>query len=102
MIAGVTIAVMIGPAAFAEPGHRRSHLPIALMPSESTTATVEGGDHLWKLSKARLLAVLGREPEDSEVSPYWRTVIEANRDGLRSGDPNLIYPGEEVVLPPPG
>jgi nucleoid-associated protein YgaU len=27
-------------------------------------------------------------------------VIEANRDRLRSGDPDLIYPGEEIILPP--
>jgi nucleoid-associated protein YgaU len=26
-------------------------------------------------------------------------VIEANRDHLRSGDPDLIYPGESIVLP---
>jgi nucleoid-associated protein YgaU len=35
-----------------------------------------------------------------EISPYWRVVIETNREGLRSGDPDLIYPGETVVLPP--
>jgi hypothetical protein len=26
-------------------------------------------------------------------------VVEANRERLRSGDPDLIYPGETVVLP---
>ena len=102
VVASIAIVVMIGPVALAEPSDRQSHLPIVLAPTQSTTVTVAGGDHLWKLSEARLFEVLGREPEDSEVSPYWRTVIEANRDRLRSGDPNLIYPGEEVVLPTAG
>jgi hypothetical protein len=26
-------------------------------------------------------------------------VVEANQGGLRSGDPDLIYPGEVVELP---
>jgi hypothetical protein len=26
--------------------------------------------------------------------------VEANQGRLRSGDPDLIYPGERVILPP--
>lgn len=62
---------------------------------------VEPGDHLWKLAEERMREVLGRTPEDSEVAPYWRKVIDVNRSRLRSGDPDLIFPGEEIVLPPP-
>ncbi len=102
LTAGVAIAVLIGPVAFAEPGGRRNHLPIKMTTIGPTTVIVDPGDHLWKLSEQRLLGTLGREPEDSEVSPYWRTVIDTNRDNLRSGDPDLIYPGEEVDLPDPG
>ena len=40
------------------------------------------------------------EPTNREVAEYWAKVVEANRDGLQSGDPDLIYPGEEIVLPP--
>jgi hypothetical protein len=32
-------------------------------------------------------------------SPSWKTVYEANKDNLRSGDPNLIFPGEKIKLP---
>jgi nucleoid-associated protein YgaU len=39
-------------------------------------------------------------PTNREVAEYWHRVIEANRDRLRSGDPDLIYPGEEIILPP--
>ncbi len=30
----------------------------------------------------------------------WRRVIEINTPQLSSGDPNLIYPSEQIVLPP--
>ncbi len=32
-------------------------------------------------------------------SPSWETVYEANKNNLRSGDPNLIFPGEKLKLP---
>ncbi len=34
------------------------------------------------------------------MANYWVVVIEANRSRVRSGDPDLIYPGEVIVLPP--
>jgi hypothetical protein len=34
------------------------------------------------------------------VAEYWAKVVEANRDRLESGDPDLIFPKEKVVLPP--
>lgn len=61
---------------------------------------VERGDHLWKLAEERLEEAWGRSPSDAEIAPYWRQVIEANRERIRSGDPDLIFPGEEIVLPP--
>jgi hypothetical protein len=63
---------------------------------------VEPGDHLWKISEEHLAGVLGRAVGDAEIDPYWRSVIDANRSHLRSGDPDLIYPGETVALPPTG
>lgn len=63
-------------------------------------AVVSAGDHLWKLAAERLTEALGRSPTDAEVAPYWMDVVEANRARIRSGDPDLIFPGEEIVLPP--
>ena len=34
-----------------------------------------------------------RDLSDQEVANYWVVVIEANRSRVRSGDPDLIYPG---------
>lgn len=78
-----------------------TRLPVSLTPAaDGETVVVEAGDHLWKISESRLDDILRRRPTDAEVSPYWREVIDVNRATLRSGDPDLIYPGEVVVLPP--
>lgn len=61
------------------------------------TVVVAPGDHFWKISARRLAET---DPE-APVGPYWRRVVEANRDNIRSGDPDLIYPGEVVELPAP-
>ena len=29
----------------------------------------------------------------------WVEVVDANRSSIRSGDPDLIFPGEQVTLP---
>ena len=60
---------------------------------------VQSGDHLWKISATHLADTFGREPVSAEMAPYWVDVIEENRATLRSGDPDLIYPGEVVELP---
>ncbi len=41
-------------------------------------------------------------PDDSTIARDWQAVIAANRATLRSGNPNLIFPGELVALPEPG
>lgn len=56
------------------------------------THIVEEGDHLWKIAASRVTG--------EAVDAYWRRLVEANRTTLRSGDPNLIYPGEVIALPP--
>ena len=40
------------------------------------------------------------EPTNREVAEYWMRVVEANKGHLWSGDPDLIYPREEIILPP--
>jgi nucleoid-associated protein YgaU len=55
---------------------------------------VAKGDHLWKISARHL-----DTDANHEIAPYWRQLIEVNTPHLRSGDPDLIYPGEVVELP---
>jgi nucleoid-associated protein YgaU len=99
MCLGVLTLLVAGMARADEPGSE-VRLPISV-PAEADVSqvVVRPGDHLWKISAQGLRSVLGRDPGDTEISPYWRRVIEVNRDGLRSGDPDLIYPGELITLP---
>lgn len=60
---------------------------------------VQPGDHLWAIAKQALSDAWGRAPSVEEVDGYWRELIAANRDRLTSGDPDLIYPGEHLVVP---
>jgi hypothetical protein len=62
---------------------------------------VESGDHLWGLAVSRIADVLGRIPLEHEVAPYWREIVDENRTRIRSGNPDVIFPGEVIVLPDP-
>jgi nucleoid-associated protein YgaU len=61
------------------------------------------GDNLWVISRNRLAQVTRRpasELSDHEIAAYWLRVVAANQDDLRSRDPDLIFPGEVIQLPP--
>lgn len=65
------------------------------------TVVVRRGDHMWSISEAHLEQVTGRaDLGEHEVARYWVRVIAENRSRIKSGDPDLIYPGETLVLPP--
>jgi hypothetical protein len=85
-----------------------SSVPIPIMvplatannePAADNQHAVVAGENLWAIAEAHLTKTLERTPELAEVTRYWRQVIEANLGTIRSGDPNLIYPGEVVTLP---
>lgn len=72
-------------------------------PAAATAPTdhvVVPGDHLWGISVERLTAAFGRAPSEVETATYWSELVDANRSTLRSGDPDLIFPGEVVTCPP--
>ncbi|MEX1038175.1 MAG: hypothetical protein WDZ96_04880 [Acidimicrobiia bacterium] len=99
-IAFLVVAVFaVMTVATAGPTATVGYSPIEFAESPRTTVVVERGDHLWKISKRGLGAILQREPHDQEVRPYWLDTIAINRNSLRSGNPDLIFPGEEVTLP---
>jgi hypothetical protein len=82
-------------------------VPVApAVPAVAATAddvVLAPGDDLWSVATRRLAVASGRAPADvpvHEVAPYWVRVCDANRDRWASGDPNLVFPGEHVVLPP--
>ena len=83
-------AVVVPPVA-----HDQSKVP-------PSTVVAERGDNLWDLAAAALARATGRERaalDEGEIARYWSVVCDANRATVRSGDVNLIYPGEVLVLP---
>jgi nucleoid-associated protein YgaU len=64
------------------------------VPSGETAVVVRAGDNLWVIAHR----ALGRAT-NAEIAPYWSRVIAANTGTLRSHDPDLIFPGERVLLP---
>lgn len=69
--------------------------------ADATSVIVEPGDNLWSLSQARLQADLARPVSDEDVAPYWLEVIDANSERyVETGNPNLIFPGQVIDLPP--
>jgi len=60
---------------------------------------VELGDSFWSIAEDVLGATVG----DAVVDRYWRRLVAANRDGLLDpGNPDLLVPGQRLLLPPPG
>lgn len=87
------------------PPHVRADAVPGAPDADTGTAghVVAPGEHLWGVATLHLAQTSGRDPCDlatGEVAPYWRRLVEANRGTLRSGDPDLIHPGERLHLPP--
>lgn len=99
------VAFGVMTVAFADATAKSSYLPTQI-PRDATegptTVEVQPGDHLWRISAKFLSDRLGREPPGDVVAPLWREVIATNIAGLRSGNPDLIYPGELISIPDPG
>jgi nucleoid-associated protein YgaU len=71
-----------------EPQHPRHRVRPQPPP---TTHVVQTGENLWSIAES----VAGRD----NVFPYWRALVVQNEANLRSGNPDLIYPGEILTLP---
>jgi hypothetical protein len=75
----------------------------AVPPPDLTSYTVIAGDSLWSIAASQVAQHADQSPASlaaADVTPYWQAVCAANRSTLRSGDVNLIYPGEQITLPP--
>jgi LysM repeat protein len=78
--------------------------PPAPAPTAGATHTVARGEHLWSIAARQVATAIGKPPADlapADIAPYWLRVVEVNRPRLHSGNPNLVFPGEVVELPPP-
>ncbi len=60
---------------------------------------VAPGESMWTITADHLSDHLGSRPSNRQISEVWRVVMDLNRDSIRSGDVDLIFPGEELLLP---
>lgn len=70
-----------------------------LIEPQLTRHIVVAGDHLWSIAADHLTRQTGSKPTSQQVASYWRQLIEQNRANLFSGQPDVIHPGEVLVLP---
>jgi hypothetical protein len=86
-------------------------LPVAPLASPAPSAAITGttaanhvvaaGESLWSIAAHHVReAAPDPAPTDADIARYWAAVVAANRAGLRSGEPSLVFPGEVVQLPP--
>lgn len=88
-----------GPA-LASPPSAPTTTPTAPLPATDGTWTIGPGESFWSVARDHLTDAWGRVPDDAEVDPYWRALIAANPDASPTGDPDLVYAGTVLLLPP--
>ena len=73
-------------------------------PATSTapaTWTIARGEHLWFVAERVVTQTLGADVHHGEIARYWRSLVDANRERLVDRDnADLVYAGQEFVLPP--
>ena len=69
--------------------------------SSPVTWVVRPGQSLWTIARDVESVRRGRPASDREVSAYWRTLIDSNRDLLADRrNPHLVFPGQVFRIPP--
>jgi hypothetical protein len=62
--------------------------------------TVAPGDSFWTIAEHQVSDQLGHPATNAQIASYWTQLLDANAGNLvHPGNPNLIYPGQTMVLP---
>ncbi len=65
------------------------------------TYVVRPGDSLWSITEQNLASATGRsisELDPGEVRASWLRLVEINGNRVQSGDADLIFPGEHLIV----
>jgi hypothetical protein len=69
---------------------------------DPTRWIVEPGDSLWSIADEVMRRADGSSPGERAVARYWHRLIGANRQDLVDpANPDLLVPGQRLVVPPP-
>ena len=90
------------PTGVAEPLPPRAGEDTSDRRAGSVSYIVRPGDNMWSITAAYLTRQPSKPPSVARITELWREVIDLNRDRIRSGNPDLIFPGEQLLLPPAG
>lgn len=72
-----------------------------MAPAPPSIWTVAPGESLWTIAQDVMSDAWQRQPTDAETDPFWRALVERNRDRLVDPtDPGLIHPGQVFEVPP--
>jgi nucleoid-associated protein YgaU len=76
-------------------------VPPLVIERAATIHVVQPGEHFWSIAEQVVGDRAAVDPSATEsVDRYWRRLVDANRDRLADPDqPDLLYPGQELVLP---
>jgi nucleoid-associated protein YgaU len=66
--------------------------------SRAVTYVVERGDSLWRIAAFVLRSGGDADPTNADIARFWPAIYAANRD-LIGDDPNLIFPGQQLLIP---
>jgi hypothetical protein len=71
------------------------------LPPPDDTWTVEPGESFWEIARSQVSESQAKDVDEGTIDAYWRRLIDANRDRLADPeDIDLLFAGQELVLPP--
>ena len=66
--------------------------------SDGAEYTVEPGDSLWRIAAFVLRSDGDHDPSNADIAQFWPAIYAANR-ALIGDNPNLIFPGQRLLIP---
>lgn len=85
------------PLEAADPAGTATMTPLA----PPRTWPVQPDESFWTIAADVLTDAWGRPATDREIDPFWRALVDANRERLVDrDDPDLIVPGQVFEIPP--
>ncbi len=94
----ITSCSLLAPPAFGSQVADR-YLPVETAASPKQNWVVRSGEHFWSIATSHVGDTLGHPPTAPQVVEYWKSLVDANLEVIRSGNPDLIHPGEVLELP---
>lgn len=87
-------------SALDEFGPTGSAQPTSRSETDLAEHVVRPGESFWSISADVVRARLAGPPTEAEIAAHWRRFVAMNTERLvRLGDPDLILPGQRLVLP---